>query len=171
MNTGYRIRCGQVEDVISLAKLAAETFEATYPDLTKKEVKEYVQQVFSVTEIRAELAHAGIFLLVDSSDNLAGYSHLKASDAPSEVCALRPIELVRLFLVDSAKGRGLGHMLLSKGLRWSSRRGYDSCWLKVWDQNPGAIGFYEKQGFHIAGESQYTTGGMDDRVLLMVKSI
>ena len=171
MHAGYRIRRGHIDDAAGLAKLAAETFEATYPDLTKKEAEHYAQKEFSTSGLRVELADAGIFLLTDASGGLAGYAHLKVTDAPYEVRASNPIELVRLFLERRAQGHGLSRLLLSNGLRWSADFGHDACWLKVWDQNPQARRFYEKLGFEVIGEALYQIGGMNDRVLLMVKSI
>lgn len=44
-------------------------------------------------------------------------------------------------------------------------------WLKVWDRNVKAIRFYDGQGFKSLGSVEYVEGGMDDRVLIIGRSI
>jgi ribosomal protein S18 acetylase RimI-like enzyme len=67
-------------------------------------------------------------------------------------------------------GRGIGSSLLAAALRQTSRDGFDCLWLKVWDQNPGAIAFYERHGFLTLGQVPYTEGGMDDQVFIMARN-
>ena len=161
------IRRARTEDVIELANLAAETFEATYDDLTREQVDDYVRQVFSVSLLQRELSDPNVLLLVAVCEEFVGYAQFRPNEVPNGPTGACPIELVRLFLKRGVQRCGIGAGLLEKGFRWAMRQQYDSCWLKVWDQNQDAINFYERKKFRIVGETRYTDGGLNDRVLLM----
>jgi len=70
-----------------------------------------------------------------------------------------------------AQGREWGSKLLDEGLRASRQDGFDLLWLKVWDQNHKAIRFYQKRGFCRLGEVDYKEGGLNDRVVIMGRSV
>ena len=74
------------------------------------------------------------------------------------------IECVRLFVDKAAQGQYLGSKLLEEARRISEQNGYDTLWLKVWDQNKKAISFYENKGFRHFGTVPYTDGGMNDLI-------
>ncbi len=165
------IRRARTDDAIELANLAAKTFEATYHDLTPVQVDDYVRQVFSVSLLQRELSDPNVLLLVAVCGEFVGYAQFKPNEVPNGITGARPIELVRLFLKRGVQRCGIGTGLLEKGFRWAVRQHYDSCWLKVWDQNQDAINFYERKKFKIVGETRYTAGGLNDRVLLMETEI
>ena len=167
----HEIRRGRTDDAIKLTDLAHKTFEETYPDLTREQVDEYVRQVFSLSVFQRELADPSVLILIAKCPDLIGYALFKGNEVPNEIAGPRSIEMVRLFLRREAQGRGIGTTLLEEGLRWGSLQAYDSCWLKVWDQNQEAIDFYQKRKFGIVGATNYAHGGLSDRVLMMDRSI
>ena len=110
-------------------------------------------------------------MLVADEGSMVGYILLQKASAPEPNSMGCQVECVRLFVKESAQGRNWGSRLLNEGLRVGEREGYDLLWLKVWDQNENAIRFYESKGFRCLGETSYTEGGMNDRVLIMGRSI
>lgn len=169
----FVIRRGVVADAEGLSRLAVSTFAAAYGDLTAEEVERYGREVFSVDRFLGvlERSDALVLLAVGGAGELVGYAQLEATDAPEVVGCSRPVELVRLYLLPEAQGRGLGAALLDAGLRWASGEGYDGCWLRVWEENPRAVSFYRGHGFSVVGREPYGIGGMDDTVLLMRRSL
>jgi ribosomal protein S18 acetylase RimI-like enzyme len=161
------IRRARTEDAMDRANLAAKTFEETYDDLTRVQVDEYVRQVFSVSLLQRELSDPNVLLLVAVCGEFVGYAQFRPNEVPNGLTGARPIELVQLFRKRGVQRCGIGTGLLEKGFRWAMRQHYDSCWLKVWDQNQDAINFYERKKFRIVGETRYADGGLNDRVLLM----
>jgi len=171
MSSEFTIRPARLEDAASLQHLAAQTFFETYPDLTDREAENYIDSEFPLVKLKTELTDETVLFLVAHSTDLVGYTQFARGQAPPEINAVTPVELVRLFIRRAAQGRHLGSDLLEEGIRWGARSNSDVIWLKVWDQNPKAINFYRRRGFVIVGETRYTNGGMNDRVLLMAKSI
>ena len=162
-----RIREATISDRDALASLARRTFIDTYDDLSEEEFDRYVSEFFSNDRIRGYIEDPEIHVLVAEDGELIGYILLEQSEAPVPMSESNQIECVRLFLDKAAQGQYLGSKLLEEARRIAEQNGYDTLWLKVWDQNKKAISFYEKKGFGHFGAVPYTDGGMDDRVLIM----
>jgi ribosomal protein S18 acetylase RimI-like enzyme len=158
-------------DVDSLSILAGSTFIEAYDDLTPEESAKYVSEFFSPDKIQGHIRSPGSHLLVAEEGSLVGYMLLERANAPEYISMQCQIECVRLFVKKSAQGRNWGSRLLDEGLRVSEREGHEALWLKVWDKNESAIRFYERKGFQCLGEASYTEGGMNDRVIIMGRSI
>ena len=67
--------------------------------------------------------------------------------------ALRPMgekiaEVRRMYVVSSARRRGIGRLLLAAVERAASRFGYHALWLETGNRQPEAIALYESCGFH-----------------------
>ena len=57
-------------------------------------------------------------------------------------------ELQKLYLADSAKGKGLGKELTQAAETWARSAGYQNLYLETHTNLSAALGLYEKQGFH-----------------------
>jgi ribosomal protein S18 acetylase RimI-like enzyme len=158
-------------DSDSLSLLACSTFIESYDDLSPEESARYVSEFFNREKILGHIQSSDTHILVADEGSLVGYILLQRANAPGSFPKQYQIECVRLFVKKSAQGRNWGTRLLDEGLCISEREGYDSLWLKVWDRNERAIRFYERKGFRCIGETSYTEGGMNDRVLIMSRSI
>ena len=79
------------------------------------------------------------------------YVALGYSDYGMGVIAMSTVagiaELRRIIVAPEARGRGLGHDLVSHGLEWAERFGTTEVFLEVAADNPAAIGLYESSGF------------------------
>lgn len=157
-------------DSDSLSLLASSTFIESYDDLSPEESVKYVSEFFSRDKIQGHIRSPDSHILVADEGALVGYILLDRAYAPESISRQYQYECVRLFVKKSAQGRNWGSRLLDEGLRVSERKGYGSLWLKVWDKNVNAIRFYERKGFCRLGESSYTEGGMNDRVIIMGRS-
>jgi diamine N-acetyltransferase len=144
------------EDAESLSQFAAETFRENFgPDNKQSDMDAYLRKSFSPEIQRDEIANsAGTFILAldqeSSDDNLIGYAHLIADQSA--------IELKRIYVATSWKGRGLAQMLFNEALDEGRRRGGSSLWLSVWERNERAIAFYKKMGFRISGSLTFQLG-------------
>lgn len=157
-------------DSDSLSSLASSTFIETYDDLSPQESARYVSEFFTHDRILNHIRSPDSHILVADEGSLVGYILLERADAPESISMQHQVECVRLFVKKSAQGQNWGSRLLDEGLHVSEREGYDSLWLKIWDKNVNAIGFYERKGFRLLGETSYTEGGLNDRVLIMGRS-
>ncbi len=56
-------------------------------------------------------------------------------------------ELVKLYLSDDARGKGLGRLLMEKSISWAKEQGYTHIYLETFEELNSAVGLYKKLGF------------------------
>jgi ribosomal protein S18 acetylase RimI-like enzyme len=158
-----------LEDAVALSAFAARTFRAAYDCvLPESDLVCYEQEVFSATRVRTEIADPRVRLRVARCGAaLCGYSRLEATQAPPEIPASRPVELVRLYVDESWQRHGVGRALMDDVLSYAQE--YDACWLRVWVRNRRAIDFYRRYRFDIVGEGPYEVGDTRETVLIMMR--
>ncbi len=64
----------------------------------------------------------------------------------------------RIYILERAKGKGVGGKLLNRCFETARAKGYETIWLGVWEQNSAAQSFYERLGFVKVGEVQFPYG-------------
>jgi len=77
------------------------------------------------------------------------------------------MEIERIYISQSFKGRGLGKALIGKAIEEAQNAKLDWLWLGVWDQNAHAIEFYQRQGFEIFGNHNFMMGDVAQDDYLM----
>ena len=76
-------------------------------------------------------------------------------------------ELQNIVVSQKNKRRGIGEMLLKRGLFISAERGAEVLYLEVRDSNNAARALYEKLGFHTVGRrKEYYKTPTEDAVLM-----
>ncbi len=157
------VRSGTPPDATRLAPFAAHSFRAAFaaqvggPDLDA-----YIAKAFSVPRIEGELADPGsTFLLAESGGDLVGYARLLAEEPPETVPCRRAVRMVRLYVDPGRIGGGIGTVLVAACAGHAAGTGSEGIWLRVWDRNRQAIGFYERRGFRTCGTIAFEMlGGM-----------
>ena len=149
------IRRARPEDAEPLTDLAYRTFWdafAHHPKNAPDDLSFYMRQAFSIDQITAELADSkNIFQIAEIDGELAGYSKLILDNIEPGVTAERPVELSRLYSHQKYLGKGVGQTLMNACFERAKRDDRDVMWLGVWEFNPRAQRFYEKNGFRIVG--------------------
>jgi len=98
-------------------------------------------------------------LLLEREGELAGHAQLRFGGAtPAPVQPLPAAEIARFYVDTAFHGRGLAQEMMAEARRLASARGARSLWLSVWQEQPQAIRFYEKEGFRIAGTLVFKVG-------------
>jgi len=106
-----------------------------------------MRQAFNQEQIASELADAkNIFLIAELDGDAAGYSKIILDNIEPGVTADRPVELSRLYAHQKHLGQGVGQRLMDACFERARTEGRDVMWLGVWEYNPRAQRFYEKQG-------------------------
>ena len=67
-------------------------------------------------------------------------------------------ELQKMYLSNSARGLGVGALLIEKLINWAKARGYQYCYLETLPNMIQAHRLYEKQGFQLLNEPRGNTG-------------
>jgi diamine N-acetyltransferase len=67
-------------------------------------------------------------------------------------------------------GKKVGQLLYNKALEIAKRQKKSLIWLGVWEENPKAIRFYEKNGF-VAFDKHIFKFGEDEQTDVMMKKV
>ena len=159
------IRHATQADCALLAEFGARTFhDAFAAQNTPENMSAYLAKTFGADQQRAELSDPqNTFLIAENDGTAIGYAQLRTSEPPACVSGTKPIELVRLYVSAAIQSSGVGGKLMEACLNESRRRGHQTIWLGVWQQNTRAQAFYKRWHFSIVGEHIFQLG--DDRQL------
>jgi ribosomal protein S18 acetylase RimI-like enzyme len=81
------------------------------------------------------------------------------------------LEIERLYVLKEYHGKQVGALLYEQALAISKERKAPYIWLGVWEENPRAIRFYQKQGLVEFGEHIFQLADDEQRDVLMKKTL
>jgi ribosomal protein S18 acetylase RimI-like enzyme len=169
------IRQATSDDAKVLTDLAYTTFWdafAHHPKNAPDDLNHYMRQAFNVEQIAAELQdERNIFLIAEIGDEAAGYSKIIIDNIEPGVTAKRPVELSRLYSHQKHLGQGVGQALMDACFERARAEDRDVMWLGVWEYNPRAQRFYEKNGFRVVGSHVFQLGKDPQTDLLMQREL
>ena len=169
------IRQALREDAKVLTDLAYTTFWdafAHHPKNAPDDLNHYMRQAFNQEQITTELAdEKNIFLIANIGDEAAGYSKIIIDNIEPGIIAERPVELSRLYSHQRHLGQGVGQSLMDACFERARAENRDVMWLGVWEYNPRAQRFYEKNGFRVVGSHVFLLGKDPQTDLLMQKEL
>ena len=169
------IRQANIEDAKLLTDLAYTTFWdafAHHPKNAPDDLNHYMRQAFNQEQIAAELSdEKNIFLIAELGGEAAGYSKIILDNIEPGIVAERPVELSRLYAHQKHLGQGVGQTLMDACFDRGRAEECDVMWLGVWEYNPRAQRFYEKNGFRVVGSHVFLLGKDPQTDLLMQRSL
>lgn len=169
------VRYAVPEDAKPLTDLSYTTFWdafAHHPKNAPDDLAYYMRQAFNIEQITEELSHPdSIFLIAEIDGELAGYAKLILNSIEPGIAAEKPIELNRLYSQQKFLGQGVGQTLMDACFNLAKEHGFDTMWLGVWEYNPRAQRFYERNGFHFVGKHTFVLGSDPQTDLLMEKEL
>ena len=184
LNNELRVRLGEDEvhmrratqaDAGALSRAASTFFSDTFSAANRPEdLAAYLGSAFSEARQRAELSDPNSRIwLATIGEDIQGYAHVRLASTPSGKTSAesRQVEIARIYADHRWHGRGLGGALMSICVAAARDWGADVLWLGVWEKNPRAIAFYEKQGFEIIGEQPFLLGADLQRDLVMARRL
>lgn len=170
-----KIRQATPDDAKPLTDLAYTTFWdafAHHPKNAPDDLNHYMRQAFNLEQIAAELADANnIFLIAEIDEKPAGYAKIILGTTEHGIHAERPVELSRLYSHQEFLGQGVGQNLMDACFERAREENGDVMWLGVWEYNPRAQRFYEKNGFRVVGSHVFQLGEDSQTDLLMQREL
>ncbi|GAA4271839.1 GNAT family N-acetyltransferase [Aquimarina gracilis] len=160
----------RLEDREKLVDIGYRTFYDAFgpPVNTEKNIQSYLQEKFTLEQITKELTNVNsIFFFAKLQDQIVGYIKLNSNNAQTESVKGNSIEIERIYVVKEFQGKNIGQVLFNKSLQVAREKNVDFIWLGVWDQNPGAIKFYERNGFKIFDKHPFVLGTEDQTDVMM----
>lgn len=154
------IRKATIEDAELLSQLGAVTFSEAFGEVnTKEDLEIYLQNAFSIPQIKSEIEEDGnVFFLLYQNDEAVAYAKLNANEKVNSLEGKKIVQIQRIYARKKALGTGIGAQLMQKCIDESLSKGIEAIWLTVWQQNLRAVEFYKKWGFEIIGEKKFMVG-------------
>ena len=175
MSENVEIRQATNDDAKALTDLAYTTFWdafAHHPKNAPDDLNHYMRQAFNLEQTTKELSEENsVFVIAEIDGEAAGYAKLITDNIEDGITAERPIELNRLYAHQQFLGKGIGQALMDACFERAKADGRDVMWLGVWEFNPRAQRFYEKNGFRIVGSHVFQLGEDPQTDLLMQRDL
>jgi ribosomal protein S18 acetylase RimI-like enzyme len=167
-------RLATAADAAGLADFMSRNFLAAYGDCsTPANIAATIDKHYGLEAQARQLTDPRLAnLLVEYDGMLAGHAQLRFGGAAPEMVEPLPSAEIGRFYVDTRfHGRGVAQAMMAKVRELAGERGARSLWLSVWQQQPQAIRFYEKEGFRIAGTLVFEVGDDPKDDWLMVAAL
>lgn len=169
------VRQATINDAKALTDLAYTTFWdafAHHPKNAPDDLNHYMRQAFNLEQTLKELEdEKSIFLIAEIEGEAAGYAKIIIDNIEPGITAERPVELNRLYSHQQFLGKGIGQGLMDACIERARQEDRDVMWLGVWEHNPRAQRFYEKNGFRVVGSHVFVLGEDPQTDLLMQREL
>lgn len=164
-----KIRPASPLDLVALQAIGRKTFAETFAASNSAEnLAAYLEEGFSEDKLGAELRNENSqFYFALQKEDVIGYLKVNWGDAQSENQDPNALEIERIYVLQQYHGTQVGVLLYEQALAIAKARKAPYIWLGVWEENPRAIRFYQKQGFVEFGEHIFQLGDDAQRDVLM----
>jgi ribosomal protein S18 acetylase RimI-like enzyme len=169
MNDEIVITKANVEDLEALQKISADTFIKTIPaEVSADDMQVYVQDRFGIEVIARALSNSETeFYLARLNGAAIGYLKINFGNAQTDIKDPEALEIERIYTLSEYFGKNVGKMHLEKAFETARVKNVKYVWLGVWEKNPRAIRFYEKNGFVRFGNHSFKFGNDTHTDILM----
>ncbi len=149
-----------INDLEELIEISKSTFITAFEkDNDPSDFKEYIEKAFSEKQITKELTNPNsTFYFVYKKNVLVAYIKLNTGDAQNEFQNDDSVELERIYVLKEFQGQQIGKHILEEVIQIAKEKKVNFLWLGVWEENKGAIKFYERYGFQKTGTHPYYVG-------------
>ncbi|MEO0574695.1 MAG: GNAT family N-acetyltransferase [Pseudomonadota bacterium] len=162
-------RIATLDDAQQVHAFARRTFVSAFAaDNTDADMQSYLGQSMLLEQQAAAIEDpTGRVILMEQGADLIAYASLRDRHAPECVTSCAAIELHRFYVDAPWHGTHIARDLMQRVLAQARSLGASTLWLGVWENNPRAIRFYQKQGFVDVGSIDFLLGtaAQTDRVM------
>jgi ribosomal protein S18 acetylase RimI-like enzyme len=160
-------------DLAVIQQVGRETFFETFVQSnTEADMKKYLEESFNDEKVRTELANPdSLFFIAWEEGNPVGYLKVNTGNAQTDLQDDSSLEIERIYVKSAYHGKSVGNLLYAKALAVAQSLKKSSIWLGVWEENPRAIRFYEKNGFVAFDKHLFMLGDDEQTDILMRKPL
>lgn len=161
------------EDIQTLLTLGRETFYETFAESnTEEDMQKYLTDNFTEEKFHAELNNPdSLFYIAWEGHTAIGYVKVNEGNAQTELRDTDTLEIERIYVMNAWQGKKVGQLLYDKAVEIAREKGKSAIWLGVWEENPRAIRFYEKNGFVAFGKHTFMLGNDEQTDIMMRKEL
>lgn len=163
------VRVGKPTHLAKLLRIGRKTFKESFSaSNSKKNIKEYLKAAFSEKKIASELSNPhSQFYFARSKGKVIGYLKINVAEAQTELKEEPGLEIERIYVLATFHGLGVGQALFNKALQIAKEKKAPYIWLGVWEENPKALRFYQRNGFSAFGKHSFQLGDEEQTDILM----
>jgi len=169
------IRPAQNNDVAKVAELGAHVFSITFGhSIPLPELQAYLDKSYSIDATTKDLEDPMKNMIVarNQKGNIVGFALLTRGTTEPCITNLEgTIELQKLYVDPAYHGYGIGKLLANKLEEMAKDQGFRNIWLGVWEENYKAQKVYEKLGYSVIGDHDFTIGEVVQTDLIMYKRV
>ena len=165
-----KIRKVIIQDIENLKEIGKLTFAETFSsDNSEEDMLKYLEEGFSTEKLKKELKDENAeFYFAELDENVIGYLKVNFGQSQTEIKDKNSLEIERIYVLKEFHGKKVGQILYDKAIELAREKNAEYVWLGVWEQNPRAIRFYEKNGF-VAFDKHIFKLGNDEQTDIMMK--
>ena len=166
---GICVRCAIRDDAEELSTFAAQVlWLGGRPGADPRDLAQYIAEELTTECFRALIENPNAILFVaEMAGHICGYALVLRSSPHPHIEGVTPAELRKFYVAPTHHGRGLADQLMRRALASLERDRLAVVWLSVYSENPRAIAFYKKWGFHIVGSHEFLVGADRQQDFLM----
>lgn len=156
-----------------LREMSIRTFLDSFAAVnSESDMQDYISKSRSPEQILEEFSNPeSAFYFALSDEKPIGYMKLNSGKAQIENRDQNSFEIQQIYVDKGFQNQRIGQLLFDKAISIASEAKCDFIWLGVWEKNPGAIRFYEKNGFEVYGKHSFRLGSDLQSDLLMKRKI
>ena len=162
------IRQASPDDCALIYELALPTWKEAYSEILSREQMDYMlEMMYSEDSLKRQMREGHIFYIVSCDGVPSGFISFHLQSENQYI-------LEKLYVLPQTQGSGAGRFLIEKAEEYIRNRHSERCILLELNvnRNNKAVGFYQRQGFHIDREVNEDIGnGFYKNDYIMVKKI
>jgi ribosomal protein S18 acetylase RimI-like enzyme len=157
-------------DCEALHAIAVTTFTETYsPFNTEENMRDYLTNDYALEQLTREVNNPNSeFYFAVLDQRVIGFLKLNFAEAQTELKDATSVEIERIYVLNEFQGQKIGQLLFEKALGITKKRGCQYLWLCVWENNPKAIRFYQKNGLTPCDKHIFKFGN-EEQIDIMMK--
>ena len=165
-----KIRKVNIQDIEKLKEIGKLTFAETFSsDNSEEDMQKYLEEGFSTEKLKIELTDKnGEFFFAEFDGKVIGYLKVNYGQSQTEMKDENALEIERIYVLKEFHGKKVGQILYNKAIELAEEKSVEFVWLGVWEHNPRAIRFYEKNGF-VAFDKHIFKLGNDEQTDIMMR--
>lgn len=167
------IRKAELADLATVQQIGRETFFETFAEAnTEADMQKYLTENFADTKVLAELGNPeSQFFIAWEGNAPIGYLKINTGEAQTESQGDTALEIERIYVKNAYHGKRVGQLLYEQAIAIAHQLNKTLLWLGVWEENPKAIRFYEKNGFVAFDKHIFQFGNDAQTDILMKKAL
>lgn len=169
-NNLMKIRKVNIKEIDKLKEIGKLTFPETFSSENSEDnMREYLENGFSTKKLTTELTDQNAeFYFAELDGKTIGYIKINVGQSQTEIKDKNALEIERIYVLQEFHEKKVGQIFYDKAIELAKEKNVENVWLGVWEQNPRAIRFYEKNGF-LAFDKHVFILGNDEQTDIMMK--